>query len=106
MGLGPNRSMVGLDAATGVVFVDTTAEPIRHLGILLSVRGAHAFFFFFFFFFFSRVSKLHERDRATKATPHSSGKRMAQPGKHHPVRGRSASPTTWEHERRFAAQPA
>jgi hypothetical protein len=43
MGLGPNSSMVGLDPATGVVFVDTTVEPIRHLGILLSVRGAAAF---------------------------------------------------------------
>jgi hypothetical protein len=43
MGLGPHRSMVGLDTATGVVFVDTAAEPIRHLGILLSVRGADAF---------------------------------------------------------------
>jgi hypothetical protein len=43
MGLGPNSSMVGMDAATGIVFVNTAAEPIRHLGILLSVRGAHAF---------------------------------------------------------------
>jgi hypothetical protein len=63
--------------------------------------------FFFFFFFFSRVGKLHERDHATKShTPQSSRKRMAQPGKHHPVRRQSASPTTWVHERRFAAQPA
>jgi exonuclease III len=43
MGLGPHRSMVGLDAATGIVFVDTAAEPIRHLGVLLSIRGATAF---------------------------------------------------------------
>jgi hypothetical protein len=43
MGLGPHSSMVGLDVATGIVFVDTTAEPIRHLGLLLSVRGAAAF---------------------------------------------------------------
>src|SRR5512139_621025 len=57
-------------------------------------------------FFFFRVSKLHERDQATKATPHSSGKRMEQPDKHHPVRGLFAPPTTWEHERRFTVQPA
>ena len=43
MGLGPHSSMVGRDAATGIVFVDTAAEPIRHLGVLLSVRGATAF---------------------------------------------------------------
>jgi hypothetical protein len=41
-----------------------------------------------------------------KATPHSSGKRMAQPGKHHPVKGHTATPTTWERERHIAAQPA
>ena len=43
MGLGPHSGMAGLDAATGIVFVDTTAAPIRHLGVLLSVRGATAF---------------------------------------------------------------
>jgi hypothetical protein len=42
MGLGPNR-IVGVDAATGVTFVDTTVQPIRHLGVLLSARGADAF---------------------------------------------------------------
>jgi hypothetical protein len=48
-----------------------------------------------FVVFFCRVSKLHERSQATKATPQSSGKRMAQPGNHHPVKGHTASPTTW-----------
>jgi hypothetical protein len=43
MGLGPNSNMVGMHAATGIVFVDTTAEAITHLGIPLSVAGAAAF---------------------------------------------------------------
>ena len=43
MGLGPLSRMEGLDAPTGIVFVNTAATPIRHLGVLLSVRGATAF---------------------------------------------------------------
>jgi hypothetical protein len=41
--VGPDPAMVGPDPATGVTFVDTTTTPIRHLGVLLSARGATAF---------------------------------------------------------------
>ena len=43
MVLGAHPAMAGPDAATGVVFVDTRTTPIKHLGVLLSVRGASAF---------------------------------------------------------------
>src|SRR5512147_1431583 len=43
MTLGTHPRLVGEDAATGVVFVDTSVEPVRHLGVLLSVSGATAF---------------------------------------------------------------
>jgi hypothetical protein len=43
MVLGAHPALVGQDAVSGVVFVDTAATPIRHLGVLLSVRGAVAF---------------------------------------------------------------
>jgi hypothetical protein len=43
MALGAHPAMVGVDEETGVTFVDTTVTPIRHLGILLSVRGATEF---------------------------------------------------------------
>jgi hypothetical protein len=45
-----------------------------------------------FFIFFFGISKLHERDQATNAVPQSSGKRMEQPGKHHPVGAQPDSP--------------
>ena len=43
MVLGAHPALVGPDAETGVVFVDTAVTPIRHLGVLLSVRGAATF---------------------------------------------------------------
>ena len=43
MTLGAHPPLVGQHAETGVVFVDTRVTPIRHLGVLLSVRGATAF---------------------------------------------------------------
>ena len=43
MVLGAHPPLVGRDPATGVVFVDTSTDPIRHLGVLLSARGATAF---------------------------------------------------------------
>jgi exonuclease III len=43
MVLGAHPQLVGQHAATGVTFVDTTVQPIRHLGVLLSVRGGTAF---------------------------------------------------------------
>lgn len=43
MTLGSHPQLVGADADTGVRFVDTTAQPIRHLGVPLSTRGAAAF---------------------------------------------------------------
>jgi hypothetical protein len=61
MVLGVHPRLVGQHAATGVTpekmktgmtFVDTAVQPIRHLGVLLSVRGGTAFFYFF------RVHKL------------------------------------------------
>jgi exonuclease III len=43
MVLGAHPALVGQDAETGVVLVDTAVTPIRHLGVLLSVRGTEAF---------------------------------------------------------------
>jgi hypothetical protein len=43
MVLGTHPPLVGADAETGVVFVDTAVTPIRHLGVLLSVSGGTAF---------------------------------------------------------------
>ena len=43
MVLGAHPALVGRDPATGVVFVDTAVDPIKHLGVPLSVRGATAF---------------------------------------------------------------
>ena len=43
MVLGAHQRLVGQDAESGVVFVATDITPIRHLGVLLSVRGAAAF---------------------------------------------------------------
>jgi hypothetical protein len=43
MVLGVHPQLVGQHAASGVTFVDTAVQPIRHLGVLLSVRGGTAF---------------------------------------------------------------
>lgn len=43
MTLGSHQQLLGPDPGTGVQFVDTSVNPIRHLGVLLSVRGAAAF---------------------------------------------------------------
>ncbi len=43
MVLGAHPALVGADPDTGVVFVDTAVDPIKHLGVPLSVRGVSAF---------------------------------------------------------------
>ena len=43
MAIGSHPQLAGMEPTTGVTFVDTTATPVRHLGILLSVKGADAF---------------------------------------------------------------
>ena len=43
MALGRHPAMVGPDQQSGVTFVDTRTDPIRHLGVLLSVTGGAAF---------------------------------------------------------------
>ena len=43
MVMGTHPQLVGQHAATGVTFIDTAVQPIRHLGVLLSVRGGTAF---------------------------------------------------------------
>eukprot|EP00775_Hariotina_reticulata_P015040 gene15040-biopygen865 len=43
MVMGSHPPVSGVEQTTGVTFVDTTVEPIRHLGILLSASGADAF---------------------------------------------------------------
>jgi hypothetical protein len=43
MVMGSHPPVSGVEPTTGITFVDTTAEPIRHLGILLSASGGDAF---------------------------------------------------------------
>ena len=43
MTLGTHPAMVGPDQQSGVTFVDTSTDPIRHLGVLLSIKGGAAF---------------------------------------------------------------
>ena len=43
MTLGGHHPLRGPDPDTGIQFVDTSVDPIRHLGVLLSVSGATAF---------------------------------------------------------------
>ena len=43
MVMGSHPQLVGVEPTTGITFVDTTSQPIRHLGVLLSATGGDAF---------------------------------------------------------------
>jgi hypothetical protein len=43
MVMGSHPQLVGVEPATGITFVDTTSQPVRHLGVLLSANGGDDF---------------------------------------------------------------
>ena len=43
MAMGSHPQLVGVEPTTGITFVDTTAQPVKHLGVLLSAAGGDAF---------------------------------------------------------------
>jgi hypothetical protein len=43
MVMGSHPQLIGVEPTAGITFVDTTSQPVRHLGVLLSANGGDAF---------------------------------------------------------------